>query len=179
MSHSNILLLCGFAAPAMQTEPSTVPKTTEVPTTQPTTVPTEPQPERFLLTFAGNCTLGDDRYYYGYRSGFLDTIGEDYSYPFRNVADYFWFDDFTMVNLEGVFCDTGIPMDPDDLFVFHGSESYINILTEGSVEAVNLANNHTLDYGYRGWKRPRNCWMAPGLPMWKRIPPHWLRLSPA
>lgn len=157
-----LLLLCGCAnAAPVETVPV---ETTVPPTTEETTVPaTEPQPERFTLTFAGDCTLGDTHGAYGYGGGFLDYIGDDYSYPFRNVADYFHFDDFTMVNLEGVFCDQGVPYEPDKLFIFRGPESYINILTEGSIEAVNLANNHTLDYGYGALKKTRKLLDGAGI----------------
>ena len=43
-------------------------------------------------------------------------------------------------------------MRADKQFTFKGDPSYTNILTEGSVEAVNLANNHTMDYGSEGYQ---------------------------
>ena len=36
-------------------------------------------------------------------------------------------------------------------FVFSGPEEYVNIMTTSSVEAVTLANNHTMDYGKAGY----------------------------
>lgn len=33
-----------------------------------------------------------------------------------------------------------------------GDPSYVEILKSGSVEAVNIANNHTRDYGMQGFK---------------------------
>lgn len=129
-------------------------ETTEAPTqTAPveTTVPaeTEPKPESFRLTFVGDCTLGCRDGHSYIDLGFTKVIGEDYGYPFRNVIDYFEGDDFTMVNLEGALCDTGYPV--EKAHTFRGPTAYVNILTGSSVEAVSLANNHTLDYSQKGY----------------------------
>lgn len=117
-----------------------------------TTVPTEPvqQEERFLLTFVGDCTLGGTPSNYYADVGFVKTVGEDYSYPFRNVISWFEADDATFVNLEGPLTDEGGPQ--DKAYAFRGPESFVNILTENSVELVSLANNHTLDYSEIGYQ---------------------------
>ena len=124
---------------------------TEAAETEPTTLPTETQPqeERFLLTFVGDCTFGSNptNYFAGY--GFIKTVGEDYRYPFRNIIDYFEQDEFTMINLEGPLTDEGNPMQKKH--AFHGPTSYVNIITENSIEAVTLANNHSMDYGQVGY----------------------------
>lgn len=136
---------------AAVTETTVLTEPTEAPTTEPTTLPTEtePQEERFLLTFVGDCTFGSNptNYFAGY--GFIKTVGEDYRYPFQNVIGYFENDEFTMLNLEGPLCDEGNPMQKKH--AFHGPTAYINILTENSVEAVTIANNHTMDYGQTGY----------------------------
>ena len=132
--------------------PTTVPPTTVPPTTEEETLPpetTEPEPEYFTLTFVGDCTLGSEPESMGSGS-FVKVIGEDYGYPFRNVAEYFHNDDATFVNLEGVFADKGDAQ--DKMFTFRGPLAYGNILTEGSVEAVTLANNHTMDFGEEGFR---------------------------
>ena len=111
---------------------------------------TEPQPERFLLTFVGDCTLGcrDSHSYMDF--GFTHTIGEDYGFPFRYVLEYFEKDELTCINLEGAFTDVGNPAPKEH--TFRGPTSYINILTQNSVEFVTLANNHTMDYGKVGYE---------------------------
>ena len=139
------------AAPATpETQAVTVPPT-QAETFPPETLPAETQPteEHFLLTFAGDCTLGSNpaNYYADY--GFIKTVGDDYAYPFANVIDYFTNDEFTMVNLEGPLCDTGNPVQKKH--VFHGPTAYVNCLTENSVEAVTIANNHSMDYGQSGY----------------------------
>ncbi len=129
------------------TEPTTAPTETEAPTTAPTE--TQPQEERFLLTFVGDCTFGASPANYHAMQGFIKTVGEDYQYPFRNVIDYFANDDCSFINLEGALCRYGYPAQKKH--TFRGPMEYSAILTENSVEAVTLANNHTLDYGQTGY----------------------------
>ena len=110
---------------------------------------TQPEPVRITMTFAGDCTLGCHTEHIGAGFGFLKTVGEDYDYPFRNVRAWFEADDFTMVNLECVLGSAGHPAGRK--YAFRGPASYVNILTRNSVEAVSLANNHTVDYGETGY----------------------------
>ena len=152
-------MLSGPVTPQTTTLP---PQTTAAPTTQAATVPpqttlppettlpietTVPQPEYFTLTFVGDCTLGSDPNSMGSGS-FVKVIGEDYGYPFRNVAEYFHNDECTFINLEGVFAEGG--KRADKTYAFRGPRAYGNILTEGSVEAATLANNHIKDFGEAG-----------------------------
>lgn len=132
---------------------TTVPPTTELEPTEPPA--TEPQTVIYTLCFAGDCTLGTDHKSYGTAGSFVYTVGTNYSYPFENVQSYFANDDFTMVNLEGVFTEGGTPA--DKTFTFRGPESYAKILTAGSVEAVSLANNHTLDFGQSGYNSTKTA----------------------
>lgn len=135
-----------------ETEPETVvtePMTEETePSTQP---PTEPEPEEYVITFAGDCTLGSTQSLSYAGLGFPKTVGEDYGHPFRNVQQWFSEDDLTLVNLEGPLVDGGFPT-PNKKFNFRGPTDYVQILTQGSVEAVSLANNHSADYGVNGYQ---------------------------
>lgn len=130
--------------------------------TQPAAQPTEPQPTRITMTFAGDCTLGchTEHTHAGY--GFLLTVQDDYAYPFRNIVSYFENDDFTMVNLEGVLGEQGAAA--GKRYAFRGPSAYVNILTENSVEAVSLANNHTLDYGETGYAETKRILQEAGVP---------------
>ena len=142
---------------AAQTEPKatkpveTKPAETEPAATEP--AETEPQERRYVLTFAGDCTFGGLEKYITAGYGFNKTVGTDYGYPFRNVQEYFRTDDFTMVNLEGVLGDQG--QKSGKRYDFRGKEAYVNILTQNYVEAVTLANNHTMDYGSEGYARTK------------------------
>lgn len=146
-------------APAVTTE-----SVTEPPVTEP--AQTEPQEERFLMTFVGDCTLGANPVNYFAEVGFIKTVGEDYAYPFRNVISFFEHDDFTMVNLEGALCDGGVPVQKK--YNFRGPTAYINILTENSVEAVTVANNHTMDYGSQGYASTLSVLEQAGIPYVER-----------
>lgn len=163
---SGMLTACAQAepVPTVQTTVITEPAETQPPTTLPTE--TEPQEERFLLTFAGDCTFGStpNNYFAGY--GFLKTVGEDYRYPFANVIGYFENDECSFVNLEGPLCDEGYPVQKKH--TFHGPTAYVSILTENSVEMVTLANNHTLDYGQRGYEATLTALDAAGVPYVER-----------
>lgn len=110
----------------------------------------EKDPNVFDLTFVGDCTLGSSRDVYGSMYSFIWTIGEDYSYPFKNVRQYFEDDDFTFANLEGNLMDE--PMYSSSQFSFRGPTAYTEILTGSSVEMVTLANNHTMDFGKKGYE---------------------------
>jgi len=70
---------------------------------------------------------------------------EDDAYFFSNVLPYFAADDLTLVNLEGVLSARGERQDKS--YAFRGDPSYVNILLQGSVEAVCMSNNHSKDYG--------------------------------
>lgn len=157
-----LLLLTGCAqeAQAMSLPPeSTAPG--EIPAAEPA-----PSQERFLLTFAGDCTLGSNPGNYYADCGFVQLIGDDYGYPFRNVLSYFEDDDFTMVNLEGVLADEGRPV--PKRFNFLGPTAFVEILTAGSVEAVTLANNHTLDYGPKAYQTTLDTLDGAGVPYVER-----------
>ena len=130
------------AAPQQTTSPTEV--------TEATTVPTEPKPRHYTLSFAGDCTLGNRKGKAG-QSTFIGTVGENYAHPFADVQEYFANDDCTFVNLENPLTDGGTP-DAKKEFVFKGPTSYVNILTQGSVEFANVVNNHTLDYGETGYR---------------------------
>lgn len=151
-------LLCGcipvvrVSAPTVATQPPATVGEAEQETIPETTVPptTVPEPEIFLLTFAGDCTLGTDHKTYGNNGTFVKVVGENYAYPFENVLTYFENDDFSIVNLEGTFTNYNIPQKKD--FKFRAPPEFAKILTAGSVEAVNLSNNHSYDYGETGYQ---------------------------
>ncbi len=144
------LLLTGCAGAAEDAVPQTEASVTVTQAAaEETTHPTQPPETRMVFTFAGDCTLGCHTLHTHAGYGFLMTVGEDYDYPFQNVRQWFENDDFTMVNLEGVLGDKGQPA--GKRYAFRGPAQYTNILTRNSVEAVTIANNHTLDYGEEGY----------------------------
>lgn len=138
--------------PTQPTAPTQLPTEPTVPTEPPVTEPpvTEPKEQRYTLSFAGDCTLGSARRNWSHPDHFIQTIGENYDYPFEKVRQYFENDDFTIINLEGPLTDEttgGVSKE----HVFRGPTAYTQIMTGSSVEAVTLANNHAEDYGQAGY----------------------------
>lgn len=103
------------------------------------------------ISAAGDCTLGwDPRYGYATRfDKYLDDNNGDFGYYFKKVKDVFEKDDLTIVNLEGQFTTSNDKVEKK--YNFKGPTSYVNILKEGSVEAVSFANNHARDFGEKGY----------------------------
>lgn len=103
------------------------------------------------ITFLGDCTLGgEEKVRTAYR-GFARTVERNgFEYPFRNLIALTGKDDLTVANLEGVLSDRDLPKVRKE-FNFIGSAAYTGILTAGSVECVDLANNHTHDYDNAGY----------------------------
>lgn len=144
------------------TETSAVPEETTATTeTTPETTQTEPPEQRYTISFAGDCTLGNGRGDYGSAGSFMAVVGEDYDYPFANVVDIFSADDLTLVNFEGTLTNSTGAVDKD--FNFHGPPEYAQILTAGSIEWVNLSNNHSYDYGWTGYTDTRNALDGAGI----------------
>ena len=71
----------------------------------------------------------------------------------QNVKSIFSADDLTIANFEGTLTDSTEREDnKKKSFAFKAPASYASILTNGSVEAVNTANNHSHDYGDQGFE---------------------------
>ncbi len=101
---------------------------------------------RVKISCAGDCTLGTDAAFGGVTFPVeVKNQNNDYSWFFKNVKPIFEKDDLTIVNFEGTLTTRGVRQ--DKTFAFKGDPAYTAVLTEGSVEAVTLANNHSMDYG--------------------------------
>ena len=86
-----------------------------------------------------------------------------YAYPFAGLYDLFSKDDITFVNLENVLADDIKKGFSKSRLVFRGPSDYAKILTAGSVEVVNLANNHTENYGEEGMEKTVEALEAEGI----------------
>lgn len=95
------------------------------------------------LSAAGDCTLGIDTRYSHNFNKYYKKKGD--SYFFKKVNPIFSQDDITIVNFEGTL--TTSKKRTRKTFTFKGPKKYASILKKGSVEVVNLANNHSKDYG--------------------------------
>ena len=113
------------------------------------------------ITFAGDVTLGGEDYLRGDPASFAQVYNANGpEYFLSNFAEFFAGDDLTVVNLEGVLTDVesrqvqdkGKGTEVSASYWFRGKTEYLQVLTSASVEAVSLANNHTMDYGIAGMK---------------------------
>ena len=126
------------------------PAPTQTPDPRPEPTPTpeptpDPEPEYFTISMVGDCTLAEAKTRRGWGTAYQSVVGNNYAYPFARTVDYFRDDYLTIANLECVLSDKYY--DSIEQFVFLAPAAYARILSEGGVEFVTLANNHTLDFG--------------------------------
>ncbi len=112
----------------------------------------EGESQKIILSFIGDTTIGCNENDHDSRKAidaFVNFYG--FQYPFQRVSYILEQDDLTIANFEGVLHDN-----PKDIkkktYNFRADPSYVNILREGSIEAVTLANNHSGDYGQTGFE---------------------------
>jgi len=161
-------LPAGEAAPAVEPEPSTAP------------APPVETKKIITISFAGDCTLGGDKErqgYYGQFDWYFNEIAKkDYSYYLSGVKEIFENDDYTIVNLEGPLTTSKNIREKGTkaaavkkgaksakkhpvksakskhrYYNFSGVPEYALILSSGGVNAVTVANNHSYDYGQKGF----------------------------
>ena len=123
-------------------------ESTAEPTVEPT-VQIDVWPKTFTITVAGDTTLGSTPSLRKRDDCFENVAMEKgYGWFFSGLEELFASDDLTLINFEGTLTES------EDLkekkFNFKGPAEYTDILTLGSVEAVNIANNHIVDYGEQG-----------------------------
>ena len=76
--------------------------------------------------------------------------GYDHSHFLRNVAHIFRDSDLSIVNLEGTLTYAEYHMDKE--FVFRGPPHFAQILSSSYIDAVTIANNHTIDFFDKGYR---------------------------
>lgn len=118
-------------------------------------------PVSLTLSVVGDCTLGTDETF-NYDTS-LNAYYENYgsAYFLQNVKSIFSQDDLTIANFEGTLTESDAR--EDKTFAFKGPASFTSILTDGSVEAVNTANNHSHDYGDQSYEDTMTALDAAGI----------------
>ena len=101
------------------------------------------------LSFVGSCTLGTDE-----NDGYDGSFGEYYDnygagYFFQNVKSIFEGDDLTVASLESTLTLSDTRQDRDR--ALRADPSYADILTQGGIDATDVANDHIYDYGNEGY----------------------------
>lgn len=111
--------------------------------------------ETVILNFAGDVIFS------GKAGELLEKKGYDYSYA--ALEGMFKKDDLTIVNLETPVTTGGVGA-ANKQFVFKGSPKALDALKSAGVDAVNLANNHTLDQGEQGLRDTLDHLAERGIP---------------
>ena len=107
------------------------------------------------ISAIGDVTLGQDEQflYEGSFNQYFKLKGPEYF--FSGVKKILSEDDLTIANLEGTLTEAIEKPDKssqgNQAFFFKGNPHYTAILKDGSIEAVNLANNHSMDFLNKGF----------------------------
>lgn len=103
------------------------------------------EPISLTVSVVGDCTLGTDEYfdYDTSLNAYFYSYGKEYF--MQNVRSIFSADDLTIANFEGTLTDS--EEREDKQFAFKAPAEFAGILSSGSIETVNTANNHSHDYG--------------------------------
>ena len=103
--------------------------------------------QSITLNFLGDCTLGSEVYNKSFDEMYQKVTP---AYFFSGVKGILSKGDLNIANLETSITDSGNPV--EKTFRFKGKPEYLQILKEGNVQVVNIANNHTHDYGEIGYR---------------------------
>jgi poly-gamma-glutamate synthesis protein (capsule biosynthesis protein) len=95
----------------------------------------QPHDPTVTLMFGGDVTLSDH---------FEAVVGDDYEWAFEKLNEYREAD-VAMVNLENPLTRSTLSR-PNKQFNFKADPQAVQVLTQGGIDIVNLANNHTMDY---------------------------------
>ena len=123
-------------------------------------LPAAPEPpeltegtDAVTVTFGGDAVIGTREAWWG-REDALPRYLEEYGcgYPFHRLAGSFGSDDMTVVNLECVLKADKSGENTNRLYRFRGLPEWTQVLLQGGIEQVNIANNHFMDYGDAGRK---------------------------
>ena len=97
------------------------------------------------VSAVGDCTLGTDESFNTSTSFNAYEAMNGTSYFFQNVRSILEADDATFANFEGTLTTETARESKE--YAFKGDPSDTQILTDGSIDVVTLANNHSSDYG--------------------------------
>lgn len=127
--------------------------------------PAEADETELVVTLGGDVVLGTREYWWDAPDGLPAYLAEyGLAYPFARIQEVFAADDMTLVNLECVLKSDKRGEDTEKQWRFRGLPEYARALVLGSVEQVNIANNHYIDYGNAGKEETQQALTAAGIP---------------
>lgn len=135
------------AAPTVSPSPAATVTVRAAATATPIPVSSEGE---VVLSFLGNCSIGDSAQYVTYANSYHSTVDEKgYDWIFSQVRDILAADDLTIANLEAVL--TTKLAHSGKTYNLKAAPDHVNILTAGSIEMVNTVNNHCMDFNRSGY----------------------------
>jgi poly-gamma-glutamate capsule biosynthesis protein CapA/YwtB (metallophosphatase superfamily) len=145
------------------------------PTEEPTALPPSPPPvavaapvpvpRTIRISAVGDCTLAAELGLINTPTTFprdFEDHGSDPAWFFSGVRSILSQDDLTIANLETTLTSAPSPAVPGRPR-FRGKPEYAAMLVAGSVELVNFANNHSHDFGQRGYDETARVVRAAGV----------------
>ncbi|MDQ0195666.1 poly-gamma-glutamate synthesis protein (capsule biosynthesis protein) [Paenibacillus wynnii] len=106
-------------------------------------------------------SFGGDVIFSGKVGELLEKTG--YEYPYARLGGLFKEDDLSIVNLETPVSD-GVTSAANKQYVFKAPPKALDKLKAAGIDAVNLANNHTLDQGEQGLRETLSNLEERGIP---------------
>ena len=143
----------------------------QISASQPSSPPTPPVavaapiPRTIRISAVGDCTLAAEFGLTNTPTTFpreYEDHGSDPAYFFSGVLPVLSKDDLTIANLETTLTTAPTPAVPGRPR-FRGKPEYAAMLVAGSVELVNFANNHSHDFGQRGYDETARVVRAAGV----------------
>lgn len=109
---------------------------------------------QITVSLMGDCTLGTDENFYFDTSFNAYYLYRGADYFFENVRPILEADNLSIVNMEGTLTESTARN--GEKFAFKGDPEFVNVLSGSSVEAANIANNHSHDYGEQSFEDTKN-----------------------
>lgn len=123
-------------------------------------VPKLPDAE-ITVSLMGDCTLGTDENFYYDTSFNAYYYAQGADYFFANIKSILEADDLSIVNMEGTLTES--TERNWEKFAFKGAPEFVSVLSNSSVEAANMANNHSHDYGDQSFEDTKNILKEAGI----------------
>lgn len=109
------------------------------------------QTKKITVSAIGDCVIGTDcNFDKNTNFDAFYMVKKNPGYFFEKVAPVLSKDDLTIANMEGTLTESNERAVKQ--FAFRGKPEYTSVLNAGSIEAMNLANNHSKDYGETGYE---------------------------
>ncbi len=102
------------------------------------------------LNLVGDCAVADQYRYRGRETSFTARVSAlGMEYPFSLVQERFAADDLTIANCEGVLTERPLGKGGKEM-ALSAPPRFAEVFRAGGVDVVNLANNHSRDFGDAG-----------------------------